>query len=616
MAARMPTAWNPSADLSQVPERPGVYLFKDQAGKVLYVGKAANLRARLSSYRRMATDERSNVRFMEKDACEVETIVTRTEKEAFLLEDSLIKTRKPPHNIRLKDDKSFLMIRLDLDERFPRLKFVRAHSPKAGAAGRSRLFGPYASARRVRSTLEALHRVVPLRDCPDIVLNHRTRPCLRHPLGLCSAPCVDLIGEGDYAQLVEKAARVLSGDAADVERELEREMREASKRHEFERAAVWRDRLAALRGTIEGQGALPRDKVRRDVVHFARRGDEVVAHRLAFRDGRLSESRSHAFRSQLPDAEMLHSAITALYAGGVREVPEELVVPLEPADCPLLQTVLGAGVRIVVPRSGERLRALELAGENARVELLRREREADVEQTALAELAGIAGLQAPPEVVDGFDISNLQGTNVVASRVRFRSGHPDKSGYRRFKVRNVEGQDDFASMREVVVRSLRRGVDEGDLPDLVVIDGGAAQLASALEAREEAGAFDVAMIGLAKARSERKVKGKRAAASEERIFLPGKTEAVELPQHGAAKHFLERVRDEAHRFAITYHRKERGRIQSQLDSIPGVGAAKRRALLVRFGSVQGVAKASVEELAAVPGIGRELARTIQEHLAR
>jgi excinuclease ABC subunit C len=613
-------SWSGDVDLSSVPERPGVYVFKGDDGKVLYVGKAANLRARLSSYRRMATDERLNVRFMEKDAREVETIVTRTEKEAFLLEDSLIKTRKPPHNIRLKDDKSFLMIRLDLDERFPRLKFVRAHSPKAEApsarGGRSRLFGPYASARRVRSTLEALHRVVPLRDCPDIVLNHRTRPCLRHPLGLCSAPCVGLIGQSEYAELVDKAARVLAGDASDVERELEREMRESARRHEFERAAVWRDRLAALRGTIEGQGALPRDRMRRDVVHFARRGDEVVVHRLAFRDGRLAESRTHAFRSQLPDGEMLHSAITALYAGGLRDVPEELVVALEPADSPLLQSVLGAGVKIVAPRSGERLRALELAGENARVELLRREREADVEQTALAELAGIAGLQAPPEVVDGFDISNLQGTNVVASRVRFRSGHPDKNGYRRFKVRNVEGQDDFASMREVVVRSLRRGVDEGDLPDLVVIDGGAAQLASALEAREEAGAFDVAMIGLAKARSERNVKGKRAAASEERIFLPGKEDAIELPKHGAARHFLERVRDEAHRFAITYHRKERGRIRSQLDSIPGVGAAKRRALLVRFGSVQGVAKASVEELAAVPGIGRELARTIQEHLAR
>jgi len=606
--------WSAGVDLARVPEGPGVYLFKNREGDVLYVGKASSLRGRLASYRRMATDERLNVRFMEKDACSVETIVTRTEKEALLLEDSLIKTRKPAHNIRLKDDKSFLMLRLDLDEAFPRLKFVRAHSPKAGASGRSRLFGPYASARRARATLGALHRVVPLRDCPDSVMNHRTRPCLKHPLGLCSAPCVGLIGAGDYSVLVEKAARVLSGDAEEVERDLERQMREAAKRHEYERAAVWRDRLAALRGTLEGQATVPRDRIRRDVLHFARRGDEVVVHRLAFRDARLQESRSHAFRSQLPDGEMLHSVVTALYAGGSREVPEELVLPDEPSDRGLLEGNLGAGVKIVVPRGGERARMLDLAGENARAELLRREHEADAEQTALAEIAAIAHLEAPPEVIDCFDVSNLQGSNVVASRVRFRSGHADKEGYRRFRVRNVEGQDDFASMREVVLRSLRRGVEDGELPDLVVIDGGAAQLASALAAREEAGAFDVAMIGLAKARADRKVRGKARESVEERVFLPGADVAVELARHSAARHLLERIRDEAHRFAITYHRKERGRIRSEIDSIPGIGPARRRALLTRFGSVQGLRGATAEDIAAVPGIGAELAAAIREHL--
>ena len=608
--------WSEDVDFSAIPERPGVYLFRDGAGRVLYVGKAADLRARLRSYRRMGADERVFIRFMEKDARTVETIVTRTVKEALLLEDSLIKTHKPDHNIRLKDDKSFLMLRLDLDERFPRLKFVRAHSPKAGASGRSRLFGPYASSRRARATLGALHRVVPLRDCPDSVMNHRSRPCLKHPIGLCSAPCVGLIDEGEYAKLVEKAARVLAGDAEDVELDLEARMREASARRDYERAAVWRDRLAALRGTLEGQAAVPRDKVRRDVRHLARRGEEAVAHHLTFRDGRLEGSRSHAFRSQLPEAELLHGVVTALYSGTGRDVPEELVLPSEPADRALLEGVLGTGVRIVVPRGGTRGRMLELAGENARAELVRREREADSERNALAELASILGLEGPPETIDCFDVSNLQGANVVASRVRFRAGHADKAGYRRFKVRGVQGQDDFASMREVVHRSLRRGVEEGELPDLVVIDGGAQQLASALEAREEAGAFEVAMVALAKARSERSVRGKRKAESQERVFAPGRAEAIELAPHGAAKHLLERIRDEAHRFAITYHRKERGRITSQLDSIPGIGAAKRKALLVRFGSVQGVKQASVEEIAAVPGIGRELARVIRERLSR
>jgi excinuclease ABC subunit C len=311
---------------------------------------------------------------------------------------------------------------------------------------------------------------------------------------------------------------------------------------------------------------------------------------------------------------MLHSVVTALYSGGTREVPEELVLPTEPADRSLLERTLGSGVKILVPRSGVRTRMLELAGENARAELLRRGREADAEQTSLAELADILGLDAAPEVIDCFDVSNLQSANIVASRVRFRSGHPDKNGYRRFKLRGVEGQDDFASMREVVLRSLRRGVEEGDLPDLVVIDGGAAQLASALSAREEAGAFEVAAIGLAKARGARSVRGRSRAASEERVFLPGAKEPTELPRHSAARHLLERIRDEAHRFAITYHRKERGKIRSRLDSVPGIGPARRRALLTRFGSVQGVRAASAEDIAAVPGIGPELAATIRAAL--
>jgi excinuclease ABC subunit C len=606
--------WCDDVDLSTVSEKPGVYVFKDGGGRVLYVGKAANLRARLRSYRRAGGDGRLFIRFMEREARAVETIVTRTEQEALLLEDTLIKTHKPPHNIRLKDDKSFLMLRLDLDERFPRFKFVRAHRPGKSEAGRSRLFGPFASAHALRHTLSDLHRVVPMRDCPDSVMNHRSRPCLKHPMGLCAAPCVGLIGEHAYGELVDRAVRILSGEIAELEGELAARMKAAAAEMEYERAAAWRDRLTALRRTVEGQGVRPRDRVARDVLGLARRGDDAVIHRLSFRDGRLSESRSHTFRSQLPDEELLHGAITALYASGLRTPPAELVLPCEPEGRALLEAALPGGVAIVVPKSGEKKRMLDLATENALTELARREREKSSEESALAELARVLELREPPQVIDCFDISNLQGTNVVASRVRMRAGHADRAGYRRFKVRGVEGQDDFASMREVVLRSLRRGVAEDDLPDLVVIDGGAAQLASALEAREEAGAWDVAMIALAKSRSARSVKGRRTEASQERVFLPGAKEPIELAQHSAARHLLERIRDEAHRFAITYHRKERGKIRSQMDSIPGVGPKKRRALLTKFGSVAGVKAASVEELAAVDGIGAELANKIREHL--
>ncbi len=604
----------PAWSIDDIPEKPGVYLFRDRRGRVLYVGKARRLKSRLRAYRRPGGDGRLLVRFLESLATSVETIVTRTEQEALLLEDALIKDHRPPHNVRLKDDKSFLMLRLD-DEPFPRFRLVRAHSRGAHKkGGRSRFFGPYASAGAVRRTLSDLHRVIPLRDCPDSVFAHRSRPCLKHQIGLCSAPCVGLISAPDYAEVVERAARVLAGDTGELERELEGRMERAAGELEFERAALWRDRLEALWRTVERQGVQPGDRTPRDVLALVRSGGQAVVHRLAFREGRLTESRSHLFKSELPDEQLWHDVVTALYASGRRAVPGEIVLSALPAERELLEGALAGGVRLVVPRRGARRRMLDVAAENARATLARRERERAAEEAGLVELERVADLPRAPEIIDCFDVSNLSGTNVVASRVRFRSGHPDKAGYRRFKVRGADGQDDFAALQQVVGRSLERCVRDGELPDLVVIDGGAGQLASAVTAREQAGAWDVPLIGLAKARAERNVRGRRKGASEERIFLEHAQEALELPRHSAARHLLERLRDEAHRFAITYHRKERGRIRSQLDSVPGLGPVKRKRLLRRFGSVAGVRQASVEELAALKGIGPGLAGVIREHL--
>src|SRR5688572_21850189 len=310
-----------SLSLSETPERPGVYLFRARAGTVLYVGKARSLRARLATYRG-GGDGRINVRFLERDAESVETIVTRTEVEALLLEDELIKRHQPPHNVRLKDDKSFLMIRVDLDERFPRLKFVRAHRPREGkTAGRSRLFGPYASARAVRRAIADLHRVVPLRDCTDQVMEHRSRPCLKHQLRLCAAPCVGLIDEAAYAQNVERALGVLAGDIEELEGDLTQRMAQASERQEYELAAGFRDRLAALRRTVERQGVLSAAGTERDVLALARAGERVLVQRLCIRRGKLAESRSYSFRSELPDEECLHGVLTHLYAGPDAERP-------------------------------------------------------------------------------------------------------------------------------------------------------------------------------------------------------------------------------------------------------------------------------------------------------
>ena len=608
--------------LQSVPERPGVYLFRSGGGAVLYVGKARDLRSRLASYR-AGGDGRVNVRFLERDAREVEAIVTRTEQEALLLEDELIKRHRPPHNVRLKDDKSFLMIRVDLDERFPRLKFVRAHRPKAGKSpGRSRLFGPFASARAVRRAIADLHRIVPLRDCTDTVMSHRSRPCLKHQLGLCAAPCVGLIDERAYAENVERAVNVLAGDIAELERDLAARMGEASARQDYERAAAYRDRLEALRRTVERQGVLSAPTTERDVLALARSGERVLVHRLCIRRGKLAESRGYAFRSELSDEECLHGVLTTLYAGAEAERPREIVLPVLPVESELLAELF-SGSELVVPRGGERARQLALARENALIELARSEAAREgggAAEAALARLCGLARASAAegpaPLVIDCFDVSNFQGANVVASRVRFRGGQPERAGYRRYRVRGVSGQDDFRSMNEVVGRSLRRGLDEGELPDLVVIDGGPAQLASALEARDDAGAWDVRIVALAKARAERSVRGKTKARSEERLFLAPEREAIVLARHSAVRHLLERLRDEAHRFAIAYHRKERGKLRSQLDSIAGVGPVKRKALLARFGSVQGIRQASEEELAGVAGISAGLARTILESLRK
>jgi excinuclease ABC subunit C len=616
----------PPWSLDGVPEAPGVYLFKDAAGAVLYVGKALSLRARLRSYRRPGGDGRILIRFLLEDATRLETVVTRTEQEALLLEDALIKQHRPPHNVLLKDDKSFLMLKLDGGEEFPRFRFVRSHKldrsalPRPARAGESpgrvRWFGPFADSRSLRRTLQDLHRVVPLRDCPDSVFRHRSRPCMKHQIGLCSAPCVGLVSREQYAQHLARAERILGGDIAELEAELQGRMLAASEVREYERAGEWRDRLAALRSTVERQGVRPQDAVDRDVLALERAGRDALLYRLAFRGGQLVESRAHAFRSELPDDELWGDVLRALYSAALIPPPAEIVLSSEPADDGLFAALMGERTRRFVPQSGERRRMLDVAHANARAALAFHRSSKASELEALEALAELLDLPGAPEVIDCFDISTTQGRHTVASRVRLRAGHPDKQGYRRFRVRSVEGQDDFASLREVVGRSLRRGARDNELPDLVVIDGGAQQLASALEARAEAGTHDVPMVGLAKARPEQKRGGRSKAASEERLFLPGAAEPLELPRNSPARLLLERVRNEAHRFAITYHRKERGRIRSRLDAIDGLGPVKKRALLSRFGSVAGIQAESAESLARVPGIGEKLARQILEGLSR
>ncbi len=598
--------------LEDVPSAAGCYVFRDAGGAPLYVGKAKDLRSRVRSYFRERGDGRPLVPLLARRATRVETIVTATEAEAILLEDTLIKRFKPPFNLRLKDDKQFLLLRIDPTAEFPRLEWVRRRR-----ADRALYFGPYASAGALRRTIRFLHSLIPLRDCSDNVLRNRSRPCLKHSIGRCSAPCVGEISSDAYRALVDRAVDVLRGRTADVEAMIEARMAEAAAALEFERAASLRDKLQALRQTTEPQGVRMGRAIDRDAIGLHREGERVAIQWLPFRGGKLEGGRVHLFSTELPDPEVLGSFLTQLYRGSAF-VPREVWVSEEPHDrgaiAEWLATRREGPVALAVPRSGDARRAVAMATENARIALTARGGAAASAEEAAERLRDRLGLEIAPATIDGFDVSTLQGSATVASRVRFVGGVPDKGSYRRFKVTTLAGQNDFAAMREVVGRALRRDVEEQTLPDLIVVDGGKGQLAEALAARDDAGAFEVAIVGLAKDRVEASDRASRH--SGERVFLPGRADPVPLPPRSAECHLLARLRDEAHRFAVGFHRRVRGSLTGPLDAVRGVGPTRRRALLRAFGSLGALRAASVREIEErVPGLPSGLAERIVEALA-
>jgi excinuclease ABC subunit C len=603
-----------SSDLAaDIPPLPGCYIFRDRGDAALYVGKARDLRARVRSYFRDGGDGRPLIPYLFERAARIETIITKTESEAILLEDTLIKKLKPPFNLRLKDDKAFFLLRLDPASEFPRLEWVRRRR-----ADRALYFGPYASAGALRRTIRFLHTIIPLRDCSDHILRNRTRPCLKHAIGRCSAPCVGLIAVEDYKKLVDRAVDLLQGRTQEAKKLIEQKMAEAAQNLEFERAARWRDALQALETTTESQGVRLGRSLDRDVFALEREGGRIAMQFLPFRGGRLEGGRIYQFTTDLPDDEVFNSLLTQVYAGDAF-VPREIYTSHVPHDAGVLAQWLskkrGADVHLAVAKSGDAKRAVQIAAENARAALQSTHSVESSLQDALRRMGERVELQEPPSIVDCFDISTLQGRSTVASRVRFVDGVPDRAGYRRYKITSFAGQDDFAAMHEVVLRSLKRDVEESSLPDLVVIDGGLGQLGSALAAREEAGAFDVAIVSLAKDRVQ--YAGERSAHSGERLFIPGRSEPVLLNPRSSEHHLLTRLRDEAHRFAITFHRKQRESIRSELDAIPGVGPARRRELLSTFGSVERVRSATPEEiLQKIRGFPRALAEAVARELSK
>jgi len=590
------------ARVDSLPQEPGVYLFKDGGGKVVYVGKAGNLRARVRAYLRPEGDGRATMPHLVARIEDVETIVTGNEKEALLLENTLIKRHRPRYNVRLRDDKAYLCIRVDTAHAWPRLHMVRRFQDDGAT-----YFGPYASAKAVRRTIRTLGQLFPLRLCPDRVLESRDRPCLYHQLKRCCAPCVNLVGPGAYAQMVAGMLDLLRGRTEEVLRNLREQMAAAAAREEYERAASLRDGIDALEKTTQAQRVASPDQKDRDVIALARRGEVATAAVLHIREGRLLSKRSLSFRTILPDGAVLARVLHAVHAPG-RLVPPEILVPCEPEDGEEIARDLrerrGAAVRLHVPQRGEARALLDLAQKNADEAV--RDAEGDAEQRAalLETLRARLGLPRAPQRIECYDISTIQGSATVGSRVVFHEGLADPDSYRRFRVNTVRGQDDFASMREVLQRRFRR---EEPTPDLVVIDGGEGQLGAVLDLLPEG----VAAIGLAKARTQKERR------TLERVFLPGSKVATPLPPDAPETYLLARIRDEAHRFALAYHRRLRSKrtVRSALDDIAGLGPKRRTALLRAFGSAAGVRAASEEQLRAA-GLPAPVVRAILEWAAK
>jgi len=605
--------------LDDLPVSPGVYLMKDREGKVIYVGKAVNLRSRVRSYFQPSTsDTRHFIPFLEGLIGDLEVILVHNEKEALILENTLIKRHKPRFNVMLRDDKAFISLRLDERHPYPRLEVVR-RMKQDGA----RYFGPYSSASAIRETLRLVNRWFQLRTCTDRVLEKRTRPCLLYQIKRCPAPCVFDVPKEEYARNVRETILFLEGREPELVEALRARMKEAAKELRFEDAARFRDQIEAIEKSLEKQRTVFSEAIDQDVFGFYREGPNLVIEILFLRGGKLVSAQSFPFTGQeFPTEELLSSFVDQYYEGGAT-VPDEVLLPVELEDASLKAEVLserrGRKVRVHVPARGDKKRLVEMANKNAEQAFVEARKQDKTNVEILERLQQRLELRRLPRRIECFDISNFQGTMVVASQVAALDGEADKSRYRRYKIKSFAGQDDFAAMYEVISRRVKRGLEAGDLPDLLLIDGGKGQLNAARAAVKDAGALDlVDLASLAKSRVEGETEQGGVARSDERVFLPGRKDPIVLRQNSAELFVLTRLRDEAHRFAITFHQKLRRarNFKSILEEIPGVGEKRRKALLRHFGSLKRIRAATVAEIAEVEGFNDALAERVCEFLAR
>ena len=608
------------ATVARLPTGPGVYLFRAEGGAVAYVGKARNLQQRVKSYFQRGRDEtRRASLFVDRYVHTIEFVSTATEPEAFLLENRLVKRHKPAYNVKLRDDKDFLYVRIDRRHAFPALGLARR--PRGATRGVTHI-GPFASASNLRHTLRTLGGIIPLRDCSDREFASRTRPCLKYDMGRCLAPCVGWIVAEEYGRLLDQATGALEGRVDPVLEDLERRMQQASGDERYEQAARMRDQIRALRAVTGSQQVENTGVAEADAVGLHRAGGLAQVVVLFVRRGALVSTASHAFESELPDEELLADFLREYYGEG-RPVARELLLPFELPDAEGLAAFLGERHKqevtlVAEPARGARRALVELAAKNARHALAVTVEQRGHQLALLEALAARLGLARPPETLECYDVSNTGRTGIVASRVAFRHGEPDRDRYRHYRIRTLADQDDYGALAEVLRRRLARR-DTDPLPDLLIVDGGKGQLGVAVRAVEEAGLTEAerpALAALAKG-------GRRGrsllldAGEQERVFLPGRDEPVVLDRNTPEEYLLQRLRDEAHRFAIGHHRLVRGKesLASGLDDIPGIGPVLKRRLLSAFGGSRGLARASVEEIAAVRGVGPGLAQAIADRVS-
>jgi excinuclease ABC subunit C len=595
--------------LDTLPSSPGVYLMKDGKGNILYVGKGKDLRKRVLSYFRDKEHQSPKTRILVSKISDLEFILTGSEKEALILESNLIKRHRPRYNVILRDDKRYLVLRLNPKEQYPRLSLVR-RIRQDGAL----YFGPYASANAVRQTLKVLHRMFPLRQCSGTKFRQRTRPCLNHQMGRCLGLCAGGISPEEYGPVVEQAVLFLKGRTQDLQEKLRQEMKRAAERLEFEKAAMYRDRLNAVEKTLEKQLVVSAHFRDQDVVGTHEAGDNLGLAVLFVRGGRMVGSRCFVFKKpQSSSSEVVRAFILQYYEQG-KAIPDEILISEPLLERGLLAEWLsdlkGKRVGVRFPKRGEGRQMLAMAAHNAANYLISEMTRAADPIPALDRLRQRLGLESIPHRLECIDISNFRGKFPVGSLVVFRDGEPDKSAYRRYRIKTVDGIDDAAMMAEVLHRRFTDVRKEQTTPDLLVVDGGKAQLNKALAVMRDLELADlVPVVALAK---KARTTTEAAAHATDRLYVPGRKNPLELKKDPPLLFLLGRLRDEAHRFAISYYQKRHRKqtLQSRLDEIRGIGPKRRRNLILHFGSVKRLAEAQAEEISHVPGISYKLAESI------